>query len=74
VEFDLAHVPEEVSERYPGADQGLVRECRRLVLAMVAAWRCDPRDRFPNGQQSLRALLRALRAGPPWRALDAVMP
>ena len=28
VEFDLAHVPEEVSERYPGADRGLLGECR----------------------------------------------
>lgn len=27
VEFDLAHVPEEVSERYADADQELVREC-----------------------------------------------
>src|SRR5881396_152506 len=39
VEFDLAHVPEEVSERYPGADRELLGECRMLVLAMVAAWR-----------------------------------
>ncbi len=39
VEFDLAHVPEEVSERYPVVDQQLLAECRGLVLAMVAAWR-----------------------------------
>ena len=38
VEFDLAHVPQEVSEQYPDADQELLRECRLLVLAMVAAW------------------------------------
>ena len=73
VEFDLAHVPEEVSERYPGADQELIGECRMLVLAMVAAWRWDPGDRFPNGQRAARELLNALREGPPYPALDAVM-
>ena len=73
VEFDLAHVPEEVSERYPDADQELLRDCRGLVLAMVAAWRWDPGDQFPNGHRAGRALLSALRTGPPWPALDAVM-
>ena len=73
VEFDLAHVPEEVSERYPDADQELLRECRILVLAMVAAWRWDPRDQFPNGQRAARELLNALREGPPYPALDTVM-
>jgi hypothetical protein len=61
VEFDLAHVPEEVSERYPGVDQQLVRECRQLVLAMVAAWRWDLGDQFPNGRRAGRAILRLLR-------------
>jgi thiamine kinase-like enzyme len=73
VEFDLAHVPEEVSERYPDADQGLLRECRILVLAMVAAWRWDPSDQLPNGHRTARELLSALRGGPPWPALDVVM-
>ena len=73
VEFDLAHVPEEVSDRYPDADQELLAECRILVLAMVAAWRFDPRDQFPNGQRAARELLSAIREGPPWLALDAVM-
>lgn len=73
VEFDLAHVPEQVSERYSGADQQLLRECRCLVLAMVAAWRFEPGDQLPNGQRAARELLRALRAGPPWPALDVVM-
>ena len=48
VEFDLAHVPEEVSDCYSSADQELLRECRLLVLAMVAAWRWDPDDQFPD--------------------------
>jgi thiamine kinase-like enzyme len=73
VEFDLAHVPEEVTAKYPGADQELLRECRRLVLAMVAAWRCEPGDEFPDRERALRELLRALRDGSPWRTLDVVM-
>ena len=73
VEFDLAHVPEAVSERYPDADQGLLGECRILVLAMVAAWRWDPGDQFPDGQRAARVLLNALRDGPPYPALDAVI-
>ena len=72
VEFDLAHVPEEVSECYAGADQELLRACRLLVLAMVAAWRSDLDDQLPNGQRAGQELLCALRAGPPWPALDAV--
>ena len=73
VEFDLAHVPEEVSERYANADPELLGECRGLVLAMVAAWRWDRGDQFPNGRRAGRELLSALRDGPPWPALDAVM-
>ena len=72
VEFDLAHVPEAVSERYPGVDQDLLRECRVLVLAMVAAWRWDPSDELPDGKRAARELVRVLREGPPWPALDAV--
>ena len=73
VEFDLAHVPQAVSERYPNADQELLRECRILVLAMVAAWRWDTSDQFPDGQRAARDLVHALRQGPPWPALDDVM-
>ena len=73
VEFDLAHVPEDVSERYTDADQDLLSQCRVLVLAMVAAWRWDPGDQLPDGQRAARALLSALRTGPPWPPLDVVM-
>lgn len=73
VEFDLAHVPKAVAASYVGADGELLQECRRLVLAMVAAWRSDDTDQFPSGETARRALLSALRAGPPWPTLDAVM-
>jgi hypothetical protein len=51
VEFDLAHAPDEVSLHYPGADQGLLRECRILVLAMITTWRWDRADQLPNGRR-----------------------
>ncbi len=73
VEFDLAHVPEDVSECYADADQDLLSQCRALVLAMVAAWRWDLGDQFPDRQRAARALLSALRMGPPWPPLDVVM-
>jgi hypothetical protein len=72
IEFDLAHVPTEVAERYPGIDQALLDECRALVLAMIAAWRSDPEDRFPGGRTAARELLAALRAGPPYPALGTI--
>jgi Ser/Thr protein kinase RdoA (MazF antagonist) len=71
VEFDLAHVPAEVSDRYPDVDEALLRDCRGLVLAMVAAWRWDRDDQFPNGRREGHRLVSALREGPPWPALDA---
>jgi thiamine kinase-like enzyme len=51
VEFDLAHVPDEVSQHYHGVDEDLLRECRILVLAMITAWRWDRGDQLPNGRQ-----------------------
>ena len=73
IEFDLAHVPEEVSEHYPDADQELLGECGGLVLAMVAAWRWDAGDQFPNGRRAGQELVSALRRGPPWPTLEGVM-
>ncbi|MGH2633543.1 MAG: aminoglycoside phosphotransferase family protein [Tepidiformaceae bacterium] len=63
VEFDIVHAPEEVSKHYPGIDQELLRDCRMLMLAMVAAWRWDRNDQFPDGLRMGRALLSRLRAG-----------
>jgi hypothetical protein len=69
VEFDIAHAPApasgppiEVGARYAGADQSLVRECWRLMLAMVIAWRCDPGDDLPDGRAKARGWIRQLRA------------
>jgi thiamine kinase-like enzyme len=62
VEFDLAHAPEEVSERYPGVDHDLLRECRILVLAMVTTWRWDRDDQFPNGRRLGTEWLGQIRA------------
>ena len=72
VEFDLAHVPKDVSECYAGIDHALLDDCRALVLAMVAAWRLDPEDQFPGGGQAARELLAALRAGAPYPALGTI--
>jgi len=72
IEFDVAHVPIEVSAHYPDLDQVLLAECRRLVLAMVAAWRSDVRDEFPQGHQHRQNILTLLQEGPPWPALGAL--
>jgi aminoglycoside phosphotransferase (APT) family kinase protein len=73
VEFDLAHLPNEVVDHYPGVDQDLLGECRGLVLAMVTAWRWGEGDQFPNGRRVAHQLVSTLREGPPWPTLDAVM-
>ncbi len=70
VEFDLAHAPEEVSEHYPGANQGLLRECRNLVLAMITTWRWDRGDQLPNGRQLGTEWLSQLRAALDRKGLD----
>lgn len=72
IEFDIAHVPVEVSAHYPDVDPVLLQECRRLVLAMVAAWRWDVHDEFPDGLRHGRDILGLLREGPPWPALGAL--
>jgi hypothetical protein len=72
VEFDVAHVPRDVSEHYSGLDQHLLDECRRLVLAMVAAWRWDVNDEFPDGLHHGRAIVDILRDGPPWPTIGEI--
>lgn len=70
IEFDLAHVPGAVARLYPEVDHELLSDCRQLVLAMVAAWRWERGDEYPNGRRFGEELLIALRAGPPWPTLD----
>ena len=62
VEFDIAHVPDDVSEHYPDADQDLLRECRVLMLAMITTWRWDRDDQFPNGRRLGAEWLSQMRA------------
>jgi hypothetical protein len=62
VEFDIAHVPDEVSEYYPDADQDLLRECRVLMLAMIITWRWDRDDQLPNGRRLRTEWLSQMRA------------
>ena len=71
IEFDLAHVPEEVSERYPDVDHELLRECRILMLAMIATWRWDRDDQLPDGRQLGREWLSQIRAALDRYGLDA---
>jgi aminoglycoside phosphotransferase (APT) family kinase protein len=51
IEFDLAHAPDEVADRYPGVDHHLLQDCRTLVLAMITTWRWDRDDQFPDGHR-----------------------
>jgi thiamine kinase-like enzyme len=71
VEFDLAHAPEEVSAHYPGVDQGLLRECRILVLAMITTWRWDRGDQLPNRRQLGTEWLSQIRTALERNGLDA---
>ncbi|MEV0949491.1 aminoglycoside phosphotransferase family protein [Promicromonospora sp. NPDC050249] len=72
VEFDLAHAPVAVGDHYPGVDQVLLDDCRQLVIAMIATWRWELGDQFPDGRRFGEECLRLLRAGPPWPALDTL--
>ncbi|MEO8697321.1 MAG: hypothetical protein ABI658_27710 [Acidimicrobiales bacterium] len=47
-------------------------ECRALTLVMAAAWRWYRDDHPPAGLRAGRAIVGALRDGPPWPTLDIV--
>lgn len=72
IAFDLAHVPEAVVDHYPDVDQALLSACRALVIAMLAAWRWDADDQFPNGRRWAHHFIDTLRKGPPWPSLEAM--
>ena len=61
VEFDIAHAPDEVAAHYSLIDPGLLDGSRILMRAMVAAWRADRDDHFPDGHQRLDQLLAEIR-------------
>jgi hypothetical protein len=73
VEYDLAWVPSEVSAGFPDVDQDLLGDCRGIVLAIIAMHRWRRGDQHPSGRPSGVAFLTALREGPPWPPLDAVV-
>lgn len=75
VEFDLAHAPLGAAEHYPDVDPELLDDFRQPVLALVASWRWEAHDRFPDGRRFGRELLRLLRGGgAPWPTPDTVRP
>jgi hypothetical protein len=61
IEFDIAHAPDEVGDHYTLADRLLIRDCRILKLAMVAAWRSDRDDVFPKGREMRDEFLGMIR-------------
>jgi Ser/Thr protein kinase RdoA (MazF antagonist) len=62
VEFDIAHAPGEVDDHYPHTDRLQLRYCRILKVAMVAAWRSNRDDQFPNGHEMRTELISELRS------------
>jgi hypothetical protein len=66
-------MPEVVGANYPAADLEVVRACWVLMLAMVAAWRWDRRDQFPNGRRMGVEFVAELRAALARYGLDATL-
>jgi hypothetical protein len=62
VEFDIAHAPEGAEKHYPGADPGLVSQCRTLMWALVATWRWRDEDQFPGRDHWRTECLNRVRA------------
>jgi hypothetical protein len=81
VEFDIAHgllpsedgrtlAAEAVCEHYPGADQGVIDQCRMLIWAMITTWRWQRDDQLPNGRYWANEGLNQLRAARDRDGLD----
>ncbi|MEQ7005354.1 phosphotransferase [Actinopolymorpha sp. B17G11] len=62
VEYDLAYVPDEVAEHYPGANQDLVHQFRLLMWAGVTTMRWNRNDQYPNRDYWRIETLNQLRA------------
>lgn len=65
LEFDVAHAPDAVGDRYPGLRQRVLRDCRVLMLAMVTSWRWDRTDQLPGGRALGIEGLQQLGSAPP---------
>jgi len=61
VEFDIAHTPIEVGRHYTSADRLQLRDCRILMLAMIAAWRADRHDEYSKGRKHREVLISEIR-------------
>jgi Phosphotransferase enzyme family len=70
VEYDLAYVPDEVAEHYPGADQDLVHQFRILMWAGVTTMRWNRNDQIPNRDVRRIEALNQLRAALDRHGLD----
>lgn len=70
VEYDLAYVPEEVAEHYPGASQDLVHQFRILMWAGVTTMRWNRNDQYPNRDYWRVEALNQLRAALDRNGLD----
>jgi hypothetical protein len=62
IEYDLAFVPEEVREHYPGTNPDLILQCNALMWAMFAAQRWSRDDQMPNRSHWRTEGLNLLRA------------
>jgi hypothetical protein len=71
VEFDIAHTPIEVGRRYTSVDRLQLRDCRILMLAMIAAWRADRDDEYSNGAKRRDVLVREIRKALDHYGIDA---
>jgi len=57
-----AAIPDAVGRLYPGADRDLIRTCWIMMQAIVAAWRFEKADRFPEQEARRTEWLGLVRA------------
>ena len=63
--------PRGSGEHYPGADPGLIRQCRILMWALITTWRWCHDDQLPNRDYWRMEGLSQLRAALDRHPLDA---
>jgi hypothetical protein len=62
IEYDLAFVPDDVREHYPGTNPDLIQQCHALMWAMFAAQRWTRDDQMPDRSHWRSEGLNLLRA------------